>query len=121
MNIFFRIGDEVITPNLSGTILPGVTRDSVLTLLKDWGVKHSERKVSVTELKAAASEGELKEMFGAGTAAVVAPIQSINYMGEEIHVSADAGASLTQRLLDTILGIQYGEIPDPHQWILNID
>jgi len=121
MNVFFRIGDEVITPDLSGTILPGVTRDSVLTLLKDWGVKHSERKVSVTELKAAASEGELKEMFGAGTAAVVAPIQSINYMGEEIHVSADAGASLTQRLLDTILGIQYGEIPDPHQWILNID
>jgi len=120
MNIFFRIGDEVVTPELSGTILPGVTRDSVIQLLKDWGIPVSERKVSIAELQQAADEGELKEMFGAGTAAVVAPIQSVEHLGREIRVTPDPNGSLTQRLLDTILGIQFGEVEDHHGWALEV-
>jgi len=72
MNIFFRIGDEVVTPELSGTILPGVTRESALSLLEDWGLKATTRRISMAELAQASEEGSLLEIFGAGTAAVIA-------------------------------------------------
>lgn len=121
MNIFFRIGDEVLTPDLSGTILPGVTRDSVIQLLKDWNCKVSTRRISISELEEAAQRGLLKEMWGAGTAAVVAPIASVSYLGREIVASPGAEPRLTKRLLDTILGIQYGEIEDPHGWSMVIE
>jgi len=117
MNIFFRIGDEVITPELSGTILPGVTRESALTLLEDWGIKTSTRRISMMELVEASHQGSLLEIFGAGTAAVIASVASISHLGHEITAAPDSGDSLGQRLREALLGIQYGEIADPHNWV----
>tara|TARA_B100000686_G_scaffold305654_1_gene344321 strand:- start:6462 stop:7529 length:1068 start_codon:yes stop_codon:yes gene_type:complete len=117
MNIFFRIGDEVVTPELSGTILPGVTRESALTLLEDWGIKASTRRISMTELVEASHQGSLMEIFGAGTAAVIASVASISYLGHEITAAPVSGDSLGQRLREALLGIQYGEIADSHNWV----
>tara|TARA_B100000686_G_scaffold243966_1_gene253010 strand:- start:37 stop:486 length:450 start_codon:yes stop_codon:yes gene_type:complete len=117
MNIFFRIGDEVVTPDLSGTILAGVTRESALTLLEGWGIKTVSRRVSMTELTDASRSGELLEIFGAGTAAVVAPVASISYLDEEITASPNNEESLAQRLRETLLGIQHGELEDPYDWV----
>lgn len=117
MNIFFRIGDEVVTPALSGTILPGVTRESALTLLEDWGIKASTRRVSMTELVEASDDGSLLEIFGAGTAAVIASVASISHLGHEITAAPVSGDSLGGRLREALLGIQYGEIADPHNWV----
>ena len=117
MNIFFRIGDEVVTPELSGTILPGVTRESALRLLEDWGIKATTRRVSVMELIKASDEGCLLEIFGAGTAAVIASVASISHLGKEISAAPAASGSLAERLREELLGIQYGERPDPHNWI----
>lgn len=79
MNVMFVIGDEVLTPALTGTILPGITRDSVLTLLRDWGVKATERRITLEELLAAAKNGQLREAFGVGTAAVISPDRRVQY------------------------------------------
>ena len=117
MNIFFRIGDEVVTPELSGTILPGVTRESALRLLKDWGIKAATRRISMEELTEASEDGSLLEIFGAGTAAVIASVASISYLGKEISAAPHSGRSLAERLREELLGIQYGERPDPHNWI----
>jgi len=120
MNIFFRIGDEVVTPDLSGTILPGVTRESVLTLLEAWGIKTVSRKVSMAELADASRSGELLEIFGAGTAAVVAPVASISHHDKEISASSRNEESLTDRLRETLLGIQHGELDDPYDWVKRV-
>ncbi|MCH1476671.1 MAG: branched-chain amino acid aminotransferase [Arenicellales bacterium] len=120
MNVFFRIGDEVVTPELSGTILPGVTRDTVIQLLSDWGYTVSTRQVSIQELKSASDAGLLIEMFGAGTAAVIAPIQSITFHEEELRVNVNSESELSKRLLDTILGIQHGTLADTHGWTVKI-
>ncbi len=119
-NAFFRIGDEVVTAPLAGTILPGITRDSVLTLLKEWGVKHSERKVSIDEVIEAAKKGELKEAFASGTAAVISPMGVLRYMGEEYAINNRKVGDLSQKLYDTITGIQTGKIPDTRGWTLRV-
>jgi branched-chain amino acid aminotransferase len=120
MNIFFRIGDEVVTPELSGTILPGVTRNSVLTLLDSWGITTTTRRVSMSELAQASRSGDLLEIFGAGTAAVVAPVASIRHLDEEILAPPAEGPSLAERLRETLLGIQHGEIEDPYNWVCTV-
>lgn len=117
MNIFFRIGDEVVTPELSGTILPGVTRESALSLLEDWGLKATTRRISMAELAQASEEGSLLEIFGAGTAAVIASVASISHLGKEISAAPPSNGSLAERLREELLGIQYGERADPHNWI----
>ncbi len=116
MNIMVKIGDEVITPPLSGSILPGVTRDSILTLCRDWGLKASERPISIDEVISAAHDGRLAEMWGTGTAAVVSPVGELGYKGERITINAGKTGPLTQKLYDAIVSIQYGEAPDPHGW-----
>lgn len=116
MNIMVKIGDEVITPPLSGSILAGVTRDSVLTLLRDWGLKASERPISIDEVLAAAKAGTLAEMWGTGTAAVVSPVGELGYKGQRIAINAGRIGPLTQKLYDAIVAIQYGDAPDPHGW-----
>jgi|TARA_A100001011_G_scaffold238345_1_gene246314 branched-chain amino acid aminotransferase len=116
MNIFFRIGDEVVTPELSGTILPGVTRESALKLLEDWGVNAGTRRISMEELARASEDGSLLEIFGAGTAAVIASVASISYLGKEISAAPPSSGSLAERLREELLGIQYGERQDPHNW-----
>ena len=120
MNIMVKIGDEVITPALGGTILPGVTRDSVLTLLRDWGVKASERQISIDEVVEAHRAGHLDEVFGTGTAAVISPVGELAYQGRKMVIQDGGIGPLTQRLYDAIVGIQYGKAPDPHRWTLEV-
>jgi branched-chain amino acid aminotransferase len=117
MNIMLKIGDEVITPPLNGAILAGITRDSVLTLLRDWGLRVSERPIAIDEVLAAARAGTL-EMWGTGTAAVISPVGELGYKGERYVINGGRTGALTQKLYDTIVGIQYGTAPDPHGWAL---
>jgi branched-chain amino acid aminotransferase len=116
MNIMMQIGDEVITPPLAGTILDGVTRNSVLTLLRDWGLEVSERRVSIDEVMQAGRDGTLREIWGTGTAAVVSPVGELGYKGETIRIGGGQTGPLTQRLYDAIVGIQYGNAADPRGW-----
>ena len=115
MNIMLKIGDEVITPPLNGAILAGITRDSVLTLLRSWGQRVSERPVSIGEVTAAATAGNL-EMWGTGTAAVISPVGELGYKGERYVINGGKTGALTRKLYDTIVGIQYGTAPDPFGW-----
>jgi branched-chain amino acid aminotransferase len=117
MNIMVKLGDEIVTPPLGGTILPGVTRDSVLTLLRSWGMRVSERLISIDEIFAAADQGNLAEMWGTGTAAVVSPVGRLGYKGRDIVINDGRTGALTQKLYDTIVAIQYGDAPDPHDWV----
>ena len=116
MNIMVKIGDEVITPPLSGSILAGVTRDSILTLCRDWGLKVSERPISIDEVIATAKQGTLAELWGTGTAAVVSPVGELGYKGDKIVINGGQTGPLTQKLYDAIVSIQYGESADPHGW-----
>ena len=120
MNIMLRIGDEVITPPLTGTILPGVTRDSVLHLLRKWGVPVSERQISIDDVVHAYKRGTLKEAWGTGTAAVISPVGELAYKGTSMVINDGKIGALTQRLYDGIVGIQYGQAPDPDGWTLEI-
>jgi branched-chain amino acid aminotransferase len=121
MNMFFHIDDEVITAPLTGTILPGVTRESVITLVKDWGLNMSERPLTIDEVIQAAKDGRLKEAFGTGTAAVISPVGQITYMGENYVVADGNMGELSQRLYDEIVAIQYRQKPDPYGWVELID
>ncbi len=116
MNIFFRFRDRVVTPALRGTILRGVTRDSVITLLRDRGLEVEEGLVAIDEVIDAIGNGELVEAFGAGTAAIIAPVGKIAYRGKEWVINGNATGELTRELYDTITGIQLGEIEDRHGW-----
>ena len=116
MNIMVKIGDEIITPELNGAILPGVTRDSILTLMRDWGLKVSERPVSIDEVFAASANGTLAEMWGTGTAAVVSPVGELGFRDKKIVINGGKTGPLTQRLYDAIVAIQYGETNDAHGW-----
>lgn len=121
MNIMLRIGDEVITPPLSsGTILPGVTRDSALTLMREWGLTVAERQVSIDEVMAAADRGTLREVWGTGTAAVISPVGELSYQGRRLVVNGGRIGELTQRLYDAIVAIQYATAPDPHGWTVEV-
>lgn len=116
MNIFFRIGDTFVTPPLQGTILPGVTRNSVLTLLHDRGEKCEERRITIEEIISASRDGSLKEVFGAGTAAVITPVGRIAYQDEVIELDADAPGLASRQLYDSIVDIQTGAVADNHGW-----
>ena len=116
MNMFFVVDGEVITAPLNGSILPGVTRDSVIRLVKDWGMKMTERSLAIDELIDAAQSGRLKEAFGTGTAAVISPVGQITYKGKNHVVAGGKMGELSQRLYNEIVAIQYGEKPDPYGW-----
>lgn len=116
MNIMFYIGDEIITAPIDGSVLPGVTRDSMLTLLRDWGYKVSERELSIDDLMEAGHNGTLKEVFGTGTAAVISPVGELNYQGDIVTINDFKTGPLTQRLYDTLTGIQWGKLEDPYHW-----
>jgi branched-chain amino acid aminotransferase len=120
MNIMLKLGDEVVTPPLSGTILAGVTRDSALTLMRDWGLRVSERPVTIDEVASAARKGTLQEVWGTGTAAVISPVGELAYQGERIVVNEGKIGKLTQRLYDAIVGIQYGTAPDTRGWTVPV-
>jgi len=120
MNIMLRIGDEVITPPLTGTILPGVTRDSALALLREWKMKVSERPISIDEVRDAAHRGTLGEVWGTGTAAVISPVGELSYKGERIVINGGRIGELTHRLYDAIVDIQYATAPDTHRWTVEV-
>ena len=120
MNVFFVIGDEVVTPELSGSILSGITRMSVIELLKSLGYKVSERRISVQELYEAHERGELKEAFGTGTAAVISPIGTFEWNKNKITVADGGIGEISQMLYDTITGIQGGKIEDKYGWTVRI-
>jgi len=121
MNIFFVIGDEAITSPLTGSILPGVTRDSVLNILRAWGHKVSERLLSIDEVVAASENHTLKEVFGTGTAAVISPVGNIHYQGKTYRVADGRTGPLSYKLYEHILAVQYGKEPDPYGWTERID
>ncbi len=120
MNIMLRIGDEVLTPPLGGTILPGVTRDSALQLMRDWGLRVAERPIAIDEVVAAAHGGTLHEVWGTGTAAVISPVGELAYKGERLVINGGRIGALTQRLYDAIVDIQYARVPDTRGWTVAV-
>jgi len=120
MNIFFRIADEIITPRLGGTILPGVTRDSVLRLCRAKGMKVSESEITINDLVSAAKLGKLQEIFGSGTAAVISPVSHFRYLGHDYMVADGKTGQVAKDLFDEITGIQLANRPDPYGWVVNV-
>ena len=122
MNVLFRIGGEIVTPTLeNGTVLPGVTRRSILRMLRDKGYSVTERLFSVDELAAACESGALEEAWGCGTAAVVSPIGALLYQGKQYVIGGGKIGALTQALYDELTGIQWGTRPDPYGWIVPVE
>ncbi|MBQ4383072.1 MAG: branched-chain amino acid aminotransferase [Firmicutes bacterium] len=117
MNVMFKIDGEVITPELSGSILPGITRKSCIEILKDEGYKVTERLLSVDELGEALHSGKLEEAWGCGTAAVVSPIGELLYKDTKFTINNNEIGPVTQHLYDTLTGIQWGKIADTRGWI----
>ncbi len=116
MNIFFVIGDSLVTPPLNGSILPGVTRSSVLELANAEGMNVDERQVTIDELISLHEKGELKEIFGSGTAAVISPVGMIKHGERTISVSSEEMGPVARKFYDQITRIQHGEIPDRYSW-----
>ena len=117
MNLFVQLGDEIVTAPLGGTILAGVTRDSVMTLLRDWGYKVNERRYAFEEIVEAQKAGTLGEVFGTGTAAVISPVAEFGHRDGTLKTSDGTIGPLAKRLHSTLTSIQYGEAPDPHGWM----
>ena len=120
MNVMFKIGDTVVTPALTGSILPGITRKSCIQLLRYWGIPVEERLLPVEELFAAAEQGTLKEAWCVGTAAVVSPIGALSWNDRTYPVNGGAIGALSQRLYDELTGIQWGRKPDPFGWTCKV-
>ena len=120
MNMMFAYGNKIVTPMLNGSILPGVTRDSILQVCRDWGYEVEERRISVDELVAAAKDGSLEEVWGTGTAAVVSPVNKLRYEDEVMHIGDGGIGELTQKLYDELTGIQWGKRPDTRGWRVTV-
>lgn len=120
MNIFFKIDGEIVTPALQGSILPGITRSSIITLAKDMGLSVTERRISIDEIYEAKVSGKLEEVFGTGTAAVVSPIGKLVWDDKTIVVGDGEMGSVTKQLYDTLTGIQTGKLEDKFGWIHEI-
>lgn len=116
MNIFFLYENELVTPALNGSILPGVTRDSVIKLAKHWNIKVREDKLSIDEIMNDISTGKIIEVFGTGTAAVISPVGYLHYKGKDLDVNKREVGRFTTRLYDNLTGIQYGKVEDPFNW-----
>jgi len=120
MNIFFVLDGTLVTPALSGTILHGITRKSVLELAPELGIRTEERKISIAEVTDGIRSGKISEVFGAGTAAVISPVGKIGYQGKDYIVSDKNNSRWAQTFFDTLTGLQYGEIPDRHGWVFRV-
>lgn len=116
-NAFFVIGGEVITPPLSGTVLPGVTRDSVIALLKDFGYEIREELISIDELFRAAEEGKLQEVFTTGTSVTISPVGKIAWKEKEILINDGKIGTVAKKLYDELTGIYTGKVEDTHGWL----
>ena len=120
MNVMFKIGGKIVTPKLTGSVLPGITRKSCIDLLKSWGYDVEEREFSVNELVQAAKDGTLEEAWGTGTAAVVSPIGEISYEGVNYEIGSFKIGTLTQKLYDTLTDIQWGKTEDAFGWSVKV-
>lgn len=120
MNIFFKINGKVVTPMLNGSILPGVTRRTCIELCKSWGYEVEERKVSVQELEEAARTGTLEEVWGTGTAAVISPVGHLRYENDVFQIKDGSIGELSQKLYDTVTGIQLGKLDDSFNWTVEV-
>lgn len=121
MNIFFLLGDELVTPPLGGSILPGVTRDSVIHLARHWGLTVHERPITIDEVIEGIASGQMKEMFGTGTAAVISPVGLVCYKDKTYKVADGGVGEWSKRFYDEITGIQYGDKEDPFGWVHRVD
>ncbi len=121
MNCFFKIDGTVYTAPCTGTVLPGVTRMSCIDLMRHWGVPVSEERLPIADVMRASREGKLEEVFGTGTAAVISPVGELCYEGEVAHIGGGRIGVLTQRLYDTLTGMQWGKLPDELQWTVRVD
>ncbi len=120
MNVFFKIDGEVVTPALNGSILDGITRKSIIQLLKHWDIPVTERKVAMDEIRDAYLAGKLEEAFGTGTAAVISPIGELRWKGELFYVNNGEAGELSQKLYDTLTGIQQGTVEDSFGWVTEL-
>jgi branched-chain amino acid aminotransferase len=120
MNIFFVLDGEVISPALQGSILPGITRDTVLQLGRMWGLKVSERRIGIDEVLKANQAGKLQEVFGSGTAAVISPVGQITYGNQTVTVGNGQVGPIAKRFYTAITDIQYGRAADPKGWIVPV-
>lgn len=120
MNIMFKIAGEIYTAPIEGTVLPGVTRDSMIHLLREWGYKVNETRLSIDDLMKAGHDGTLEEVFGTGTAAVISPVGELRYKEDVVVINDGKTGELTQKLYDTLTGIQWGKLPDTHGWTVEV-
>ncbi|MBE5960093.1 MAG: branched-chain amino acid aminotransferase [Lachnospiraceae bacterium] len=120
MNIFFKINGKIVTPMLNGSILPGVTRASVIELCREWGYEVEERRISVDELYEAGKDGSLEEVFGTGTAAVISPVGHLRFEDHVLQIKDGGIGPVSQKLYDTITGIQLGKLPDTNHWTVEV-
>ncbi len=120
MNIFFKINGEIVTPELQGSILNGITRNSVMEICKKWGYKVIERRISIDEIAEYYKNGELEEVFGTGTAAVISPVGVLKYDDLIMNIGEGKIGEVSQKLYDTLTGIQYGKLDDEFNWISKV-
>ena len=121
MNIFVNFKDEVTTPSLTGSILPGITRMSVIEILKEWGLNITERKISIDEMIDAYKKNNLLEIFGTGTAAVISSVSKLKYNEHILQFDETKAGELGTKLYEELTGIQFGKIEDKHHWMTYID
>jgi branched-chain amino acid aminotransferase len=117
MNVFFKINGKVYTPALNGSILEGVTRNSVIQLLNHWNIPVIEDRISMEDLYQAYMDGKLEEAFGTGTAAVISPIGQLRWEGKDLLINDGKTGELSKSLYTTLTNIQYGKETDPFDWI----
>ena len=124
MNLFFVIGSgsdaEIVTPELSGSLLPGITRDSLLTLASDAGYRVTQRKITTDELRRGAADGTITEVFACGTAAVITPVGRVKGAADDYLIGDGSTGEVTQALRDTLTGLQRGTFADTHGWMTTL-
>ncbi len=120
MNVMFKVDGKILTPDLNGSVLDGITRRSCIQLLKDWGYEVEERRISAEELFEAARKGTMEEAWGTGTAAVVSPIGELAEGDEKVIINNNQIGPITQKLYDELTGIQWGRTADPHGWVMKL-
>ncbi|MFJ8966253.1 branched-chain amino acid aminotransferase [Lentzea sp. NPDC102401] len=120
MNLFFVFGDKVITPELTGTLLPGITRSSLLALAAELGLTVEERRISTDEWEKANASGELTEVFACGTAAVITPVGHVKHAGGEFDIADGGTGSVTKQLRERLTGLQHGHVADTHGWMTKL-
>jgi len=120
-NIMFKIGGKIVTPALGDTVLPGITRKSCIEMFKKWGMEVEERQLSVAELLDQLDKGNVEEVFGVGTAAIVTPVGVLGYGGKDYEFNGGQIGETTQRLYDELVGLQFGRRPDPFGWTVQVN